>query len=57
MSSKRVDTELNTREANVQEETRALRRGFISIFAELTRSYTRGEHGENNQAVTTNLCV
>ena len=35
------------REANVWEETRALNRGFISVFVELSRSYTHGEHEEN----------
>ena len=46
MSTKRVDAELNTREANVQ-ETRALNRGFVSILIELTRYYSRGEREEN----------
>ena len=43
MSSKRVDAELNTREANVQEETRARNKGFVSIFIMHLRSYTRGK--------------
>ena len=59
MSIKSVDAELHTREANVREETRALNRGFVSIFFKLTRYYPRGEReetrsytrecGENNQ--------
>ena len=57
MSSKRVDTELNMREANVQEETRAPNRAFISVIIELTRYYPRGEREENNQIVIINLCV
>ena len=66
MSSKRADTELNMRGANVWEETKALNRGFISAFTELTRYYPHGEceershtreHGENNQTVIINLCV
>ena len=55
MSGKREDTELNTREANVWEETKAPNRGFISVFVELSRSYTRGERGEDNQTVIINL--
>ena len=47
MSSKRVDTELNTREAKVQEETRAFSRGFVYAFIELSRSCKRGEREEN----------
>ena len=47
MSIKRVDEELNTRGADVQEETRAPNRGFVSLFIELTRYYPRGEHEEN----------
>ena len=47
MPSKRVDAELNTREANVQEETRDLSRGFVSVFIELSRHYPRGECEEN----------
>ena len=43
MSSKRADAELNTREANAQEETRAPNRGFVSVFIELTGCYLRGE--------------
>ena len=56
MSSKRADAELDMREANVQEETRAPSRGFVS-FIELPRSDTRGEHEENNQMVIVNMCV
>ena len=37
MSSKRVDAELNTREANVQEETRALSKGPCSVFIRIGR--------------------
>ena len=47
MSSKRVDAELNMREATVQEETRAPNRGFSSVFIDLSRYYPRGEHKEN----------
>ena len=47
MSGKRADVELNTREANAQEETRAPNRGFVSILIELTRYYPRGEREEN----------
>ena len=36
-----------TREPNVQEETRAPNRAFISIFIELTRCYPHGELEEN----------
>ena len=43
MSSKREDAELNTREANVREETRVLNRGFVSVCIELTRYYLHGE--------------
>ena len=32
MSSKRVDAELNTREANVREETIALSKGLCTVF-------------------------
>ena len=59
MSSKREDTELNRREANVQEKTRAQNRGFISVFIEVNVKKTRFyicEHGENNQTVIINLC-
>ena len=54
MSSKRVDAELNMKEANVWEETRAPHRGFISIFIELSRSYIHGECEENYQIVIIN---
>ena len=37
MSSKRVDTELNTREANVLEEARTLSKGPFSIFIRIRR--------------------
>ena len=47
LSSKTVDAELNTKEAIVGEETRAPNRGFVSIFIEISRSYTRGECEEN----------
>ena len=58
MSSKRENEELNMREANVWEETRAPNRGFVSVFIELSRLYIRGECAEgNNQIVTINLCV
>ena len=49
MSSKRADAELNTREANVWEETRALNRDFMSVFIELSRFYIRGECAEGNR--------
>ena len=42
-----ADAELNVREANVREETRAPDRGFVSLFIERTRSYTRGECAED----------
>ena len=66
--SKRVDAESNRRETNVQEETKA-GAGVSSPYllstqdlthvvnVEKTRSYTRGERGENNQSVIINLCV
>ena len=66
MSSKRVDAELNTREADVQEETEA-QTGFSSPYLlnsediihvvnmKKTRSYTC-ECGENTQTVIINLC-
>ena len=57
MSRKREDTEMNTREANVWEETRAPNRGLVSLFTERSKSYTRGEREENNQRVIVNLCV
>ena len=47
MSSKRAEAELNTREANFWEETRAPNRGFVSIFIELTRYYPCNEREEN----------
>ena len=56
LSRKRADTELNMREADVYEETKAPNRGFSSIFIERSRSYTHGEREENNQIVI-NLCV
>ena len=57
MSTKRADSELNMREANVWEETRALNRGFVSVFIELSRFYIHGECAqENNKIVTINLC-
>ena len=37
LSSKRADTELNTREANVWEETRALSKSPCSIFSKIKR--------------------
>ena len=37
MSNKRADAELNTREANVQEETRALSKGPCSVFIRIRR--------------------
>ena len=37
MSSKRVDAELNTREANVGEETRAQSKGPCSVFTRIRR--------------------
>ena len=40
MSSKRENAELNTREANVQEEAKAQNTGFISVFIELKILYT-----------------
>ena len=46
MSRKRADAELNTREANVREETRAPNRA-IPIFIELTRYYSHGEREED----------
>lgn len=49
LSSKKIDTEFNTREANVQEETRAPNRGFVSVFTELTRYYPLGERKENTR--------
>ena len=57
MSSKKVDAELNMREANVWEETRAPNKDFISVFIESSRSHTRGEREENHQIVIINLCV
>lgn len=36
------------RGANAQEATRALKRGSVSIFLDLTRYYPHGEHEENN---------
>ena len=49
MSSKRADTEMKTREANVWEEIRALNSGFISVFIELSRFYIYGEHAVGKQ--------
>ena len=43
LSSKRADTELNTRESKVLEEIRVPNRGFLSVFIELTRYYSCGE--------------
>ena len=37
MSSKRVDKELNMREADVQEETRAPSKGPCSVFIRIRR--------------------
>ena len=37
MSNKRVDTELNMREANVWEETRALSKGPCFVFIRIRR--------------------
>ena len=37
MSSKRMDVEFYTREANVQEEMRALNKGPFSIFIRIRR--------------------
>ena len=37
MSSKRVDAELNMREANVWEETRTPSKGLFSIFIRIRR--------------------
>ena len=67
MSSKRADAELNMREANIQEETRAPNTDLVFVFIEhsrsyvvnvkKTRSYTRGECGESSQIVIDNLYV
>ena len=58
MSSKTENAEIKAREANVWEETRALSRGFISIFFELSGYYTDGECAEeNHQIVIINLNV
>ena len=60
-----MDAELNTRKVSIQEERRALKRGFFSVFTERSRSYPYGEreenkilqceHGESNQIVIINL--
>ena len=42
MSSKRADSEMKMRKANVQEEKRAFNRGFDSVFIKLSRFYIRG---------------
>ena len=47
LSSKGADAEFSMREANVQEETRAPNRGFVSVFIELIRYYPHGKHEEN----------
>ena len=58
MSSRRADTELNMREASVQEETRDPNKGFVSVLIELSRFYTCDERAEEtNKVVTVNLCM
>ena len=58
MSRKRADAELNTRGANVREETRGPERAFVSVFFELSRFSICGKRAEEkNKIVTINLCV
>lgn len=63
-----MNAELKTREANIQEETKAPNRGFASIFIKLIRYYPHGnvkkvrsythEGEEGNQTVIIKLlCV
>ena len=64
MSSKKVDAELNMREANVWESRARVSSLYLLSTQDLThvvnmkktRSYTCGECEEDNQIVIINLC-